>query len=109
MSSLSECFWDDLRLMETGHQILSQEKRQLKSKDCTIQFVKLDDTFSYYNVLNEENKIKYIGRIEKTKSCDEYCSCPDQFHRSSKSYQDEHGFSLQCKHMIQAKAKRGWN
>ena len=94
--------------METGHQILSQEKRKSKSKDCIIQFVKSTESLAYYNVLNENYSIKYIGRIESIPSLKEYCSCPDQFHRNSKSYQDEHGFSLYCKHMISAKQLRGW-
>ena len=95
--------------METSQQILSAEKRQSKSKDIPIQFVTITDDFCYYNVLNEENKIKYIGRIEKIPSLLEGCSCPDQFHRNSKSYQDEHGFALQCKHILASKRLRGWN
>ena len=95
--------------MDTSNQILSQEKRRSKSKDCIIQFVKLTETFAYYNVVNEDGSIRYIGRIEKIPSLNEYCSCPDQFHRNSKSFQDEHGVSLQCKHMIRAVIKRGWN
>ncbi len=95
--------------MDTLQQIFSQEKRTISSKSVTVRFVKSTNNFAYYDVLNKDIKIKYIGRIEKTKSCNEYCSCYDQFHRNSKSYQDEHGFSLQCKHMIQAKEKRGWN
>ena len=94
--------------METSNQILSHEKRKEKSKDCLIQFVKLDKNFSYYNVLSEDGNIKYIGRIEIVPSLNEYCSCPDQFHRNTKFYQDEHGFSLACKHMILAKSLRGW-
>lgn len=96
-------------MMETSTHILSQEKRQSKSKNCVIQFVKSTETFAYFNVIDEDYSIKYIGRIEKIPSLDEYCSCPDQFHRNSISYQNEHGYSLSCKHMIQAKAKRGWN
>ena len=95
--------------MESSQQILSAEKRQSKANDCIIQFVKSTETFAYYNVLNEENKIKYIGRIEKIPSLNEYCSCPDQFHRNSKSYQNEHGYSLSCKHMLASKRLRGWN
>ena len=96
--------------METSQQILSAEKRQSKSKDCVIQFVKSTETFAYYNVLNEDDSsIKYIGRIEKIPSLNEYCSCSDQFHRNSKLYQDEHGFAFQCKHLMSAKEKRGWN
>ncbi len=95
--------------METSAQILSQEKRKAKSKDCRIQFVKLEKNFSYYNVLNDDNSIKYIGRIEIIPSLNEYCSCPDQFHRNTKFYQDEHGFSLNCKHMLKAKKLRGWD
>lgn len=94
--------------METSTQILSQEKRITKSKECVIQFVKSTETFAYYDVLNMDGSIRHIGRIEKVPSLNEYCSCPDQFHRNSKSHRDEHGFSLQCKHMIQAKEKRGW-
>jgi hypothetical protein len=95
--------------METSTQILSQEKRQSKSKECVIQFVKATEDFAYYNVLDEDNSIKYIGRIEKVQSLNEYCSCPDQFHRNNKVFRNEHGYSLQCKHMIQAVIKRGWN
>lgn len=95
--------------METGKQIITQEKRVKKAKDTKIQFIYLEEKLSYYNVLDADDKIKYIGRIEKIKSCNEYCSCPDQFHRSNKTYQDEHGYSLQCKHMLSAKIKRGWN
>ena len=71
--------------MDTSAQFLTQEKRESKSKDCTIQFEMLTDGFAYYNSLDEENKIKYIGRIEPSPSLDEYCSCPDQFHRNSQS------------------------
>lgn len=94
--------------METGHQILSQEKRIAKSKEVNIQFMFLAPEFCYYYVLNDEGKIKYTGRIEIIKSLTEGCSCPDQFHRNNRFYQDEHGFALQCKHMISAKKLRGW-
>lgn len=95
--------------METSQQILSQEKRKSKSKDCIIQFAASGKNFAYYNVLNSDGSIRYIGRIESIPSLLEGCSCPDQFHRNTKSFQDEHGFSLACKHMIQAKKLRGWN
>lgn len=95
--------------MYFSQQLFSQEKRVSKSKDCTIQYVKHGIGFLYYNVLDEDNKIKYIGRIESKPSLDEYCTCPDQFHRNSKAFQDSHGYSLNCKHMIQAKKLRGWN
>jgi len=100
---------EEKEIMETSQQILSQEKRQSKSKNCIIQFVKLGKNFCYYNVLNEDNSIRYIGRIESIPSLNEYCSCPDQFHRNNRFYQDEHGFVLQCKHIIQAKQLRGWD
>ena len=93
--------------METSKQILSQEKRIEKSDTVDIQFTFLTEDFAYFNVV-KDGKIKYIGRIEKTRSLSEYCSCPDQFHRNSKAFQDSHGFALRCKHMIQALKKRGW-
>ena len=94
--------------METGHQLFSQEKRIEKSEKIRIEFVFVAPEFCYFNVLNKEGKIKYIGRIEIVKSLTEECSCPDQFHRNNRFYQHEHGFSLQCKHMLKAKKLRGW-
>jgi len=94
--------------METGQSLISHEKRLSKAGDCVIQFVESTITSAQYNVIDEDGAIKYIGRIDKTPSLDEYCSCPDQFHRNTKFYKDEHGFSLQCKHIIQAKKLRGW-
>ena len=94
--------------MDTSTQIFSQEKRKEKAQECRIIFEKLDKDTSYYTVLNDDGEAKYIGRIEIVKSLDEYCTCPDQFHRNTRFYKDEHGFSLQCKHMIQAKKLRGW-
>ena len=95
--------------METSTQILSHEKRKTKSKDCVVRFIKSTEKFAYYDALDEDGSIKYIGRIEKIPSLSEYCSCPDQFHRNNESFQNEHGYSMQCKHMIQAIIKRGWN
>ena len=100
--------------METGHQLLSQDKRDKKSKEVNIQFTFLADDFTYYNVIKTEPMFQekftaYIGRITKVPTESEYCSCQDHLHRNSESYKNEHGYSLQCKHMIQAKKKRGWS
>ena len=92
--------------METGLQLISQEKREEKSKSVMLEIFFSTNEFSYYRVLNGTHP--YTGRIEKTKSLIEGCTCPDQFHKNNKFYQDEHGFALQCKHMIQAKQLRGW-
>jgi len=93
--------------METSVQILSQEKREEKSKDVKLKFFLATDTFCYYRVLN--GQMTYTGRIESKPSLTEGCTCHDQFHRNDRFYQDEHGFALQCKHMIQAKKLRGWH
>ena len=94
--------------METGHQFIQHQRREERASNVKLEFFFLSDDFCYYRVLSNDNKIKYTGRIEKTKSLTEGCSCPDQFHKNNRFYKDEHGFALQCKHIIQAKKKRGW-
>jgi len=95
--------------METSTQFLTQEKRQEGSKDVSVQFVYEKDDFIYYNILSTDGGIKYLGRVEKTKSLSEYCTCPDFLHRNNIFYRNEHGFALQCKHIIAAKKARGWD
>ena len=94
--------------MENSNQIFTQEKRIKKAKNTLVQFVTLEEKQSYFNIVEKNGTIKYIGKITKQDSLNEYCTCPDHFHRNTENYKNEHGFCLQCKHMIQAKTLRGW-
>ena len=93
--------------METGNQMLSQQKRETKAKDLQVRLILRTD-FSYYDILNTSGDVTNIGRIESTPSLNEYCTCQDFIYRNNKFYEDEHGFVLQCKHIIAAKKARGW-
>lgn len=94
--------------METSRQILANEKRAQRSKDCKIQFTSMDYNSANFFVLDIDDSIKYVGRVERYPSIEEACTCPDQFHRNNTEYKNEHGFSLNCKHMIKAKSMLRW-
>lgn len=62
---------------------------------------------AYFNIIKEE-KIKYITRIRKVQSLDDTCSCGDSTHRNTISFQDTHGYALQCKHIISSRRLVSW-
>ena len=90
-------------MTDKGKEILSNEKRKEKTKEVKIQF---DDPF-HFKVLGEDGKLKYIGKLSPDFPLTEICTCPDQFHRNSENFRNEHGYALQCKHLRTAHEKRG--
>ena len=92
-------------MTDEGKQALFEERRIQKSKDVKIQFV--DGEFQSFNVLDEEGNMKYCGKvIGKDQDMDDYCICQSFYHSNTKTYQDEHGFSFNCKHIISARELR---
>lgn len=91
--------------METGRFVLQEEKRIEKSKDVKIVFV--DGLFEDFNVIDDEGNLKYCGKVQgKEYSSTDYCTCQSYYHSNTKSYQDEHGYNFQCKHIIKARSLR---
>jgi hypothetical protein len=89
--------------MDKGKEILSNEKRQVASKEVQIFF----QDANHFNILNDEGKIKYIGKLDTEHPEQEMCTCPDQFFRNTENYRAENGYALQCKHLILAHETRG--
>ena len=91
------------------------DKRKEASKKVNIQFT--EDTFTHFNVLDENEKIKYIGKIDLQSISDE-CSCDSFFYgmkfvkieehseKVESRYMAENGTAFQCKHLIHAKELR---
>ena len=91
-----------------------QERREQASKQVKIVFV--EDSFTKFNVLNEDGTTKYLGKIDLEKNVDHECSCDSfyygmQFEKISEDsvkvesrYVNEHGTVFQCKHILAAKA-----
>lgn len=102
--------------MENSKSILSEEKRKSKSKDVMIQFI--DETFTKFNVLNEEGNIKYFGLLKsETPHEEDSCSCPsftfgmqydkiENEYKGESNYLREHGYSFSCKHILKARMIR---
>jgi len=94
---------------------LQLEKRTVAAKKVKMQF--LDDTFTHFNVLDENKKIKYTGKINIQLTQDE-CSCDSFFYgmkfekisedseKIESRYVAENGSVFQCKHIIAAKNLR---
>ena len=93
-----------------------QERREQASKQVKIVFV--EDSFTKFNVLNEDGTTKYLGKIDLEKNVDDECSC-DSFYYGMKfekisedsvkiesRYMAENGTAFQCKHVLCAKALR---
>ena len=95
--------------MEMGKQMIENEERAVRAEDVHIAFYFLNPEYHYFRVYDDDNNMKYQGRIDKTKSTLEDCSCPDEFFSNTKDYKHEHGYSFQCKHLIAARRLRGWN
>lgn len=90
-------------MSDKGKEILSQEKRMAKAKDVRIVFT----TPEYFNVVDEFGSLKYVGRIRAPKPhVEDSCTCKDFENRNSEEYVAEHGFALQCKHLIAARSVR---
>lgn len=92
-------------MTDKGKEILSNEKRKDKVKNDEI-FVQFDDP-NHFKTLDEDGKIKYIGKVNSELPLTEICTCPDQFHRNTENFRAEHGFALQCKHLRKAHEIRG--
>jgi len=88
--------------METSNnENLSQEKRIIASRGVYVQIAELKADHSYYNVIDPDTKkVKYIGRISEANDHDQYCTCPDNFHRNTADYRNTHPNGFQCKHQI---------
>lgn len=94
--------------METGKQILSDEKRTNKAKtEVKVQLTVLGEIQNSFIVLDDDNCAKYDGTIYGPKPhIDDYCKCPDYTNRNTEEFVAEHGYSKQCKHIIKAKLQR---
>lgn len=103
--------------MDAGKEMLQQDKAKLAAELVGIVFIDSEN----FNIIATEDEIdkttklvkihkgemKYNGKIIGPKPhIDDYCTCPSQFHRNNKQFQDEHGYAFQCKHLEQARAKR---
>lgn len=88
--------------MLSSKEIFSDEKRIVASRDVYVQIADLGVNHSYFNVYdpNDLTKIKYMGKITENRTHDEYCTCPDNFHRNTEDYKRTHAESFQCKHQI---------
>lgn len=92
--------------MDTGKQILSDEKRKTKSKEVRIQFVMGSPDKNYFVALDDEGSQKYNGCVTKKQSMSDYCTCPDYTHRNTDNFINEHGHAFQCKHIMCAREQR---
>ena len=93
---------------------LELDRREQASKKVKIVFV--EDSFTNFNVLNEDGTTKYLGKIDLEKNVDDQCTCDSfyygmQFEKISEDsvkvesrYVNEHGTTYQCKHVLAAKA-----
>lgn len=91
------------------------DKRKEASKKVNVQFP--DETFTDFNVLDNDGKLKYTGKIDLQNINDE-CSCDSFFYgmkferiaenseKVESRYMAENGTAFQCKHVICAKEKR---
>ena len=92
---------------------LFEHNRQEASKDVNIQWA--DFTFIKFNVLDENRKTKYFGKIDLITHLYDECSC-DSFlygmkfvkisensEKRESRYVAENGHAFQCKHIIRAK------
>jgi len=90
-------------MSDAGKEMMSQEKREKKSRDVKIVFTTPD----WFNVVDEQGNFKYNGTVRAaTPSLEDSCSCPDFGNRNSEEYKAEHGFALQCKHILKARSVR---
>jgi hypothetical protein len=89
--------------METGKHLLQQDATKERAKETKIVFIDMEN----FNVVDAEGSMKYNGKIIGSKPhIDDYCTCPSQFHRNNKTFQDEHGYAFQCKHLERARMVR---
>lgn len=88
--------------MLSSKEIFSDEKRIEASKGVYVQIANIGINHSYFNVYDPKDltKIKYMGKITEKRTHDEYCTCPDNFHRNTEDYKKTHSESFQCKHQI---------
>jgi len=88
--------------MQTSSEIFSDERRLVASKGVYVQMAAIGINHSYFNVHDNDDltKIKYMGKITENRTHDEYCTCPDNFHRNTEDYKNTHPLSFQCKHQI---------
>lgn len=92
------------------------DKRKDASKKVKIQFN--EDSFTNFNVLDENDSVKYIGKIDLEHSLTDECTC-DSFYYGMKlekisedsvkvesRYMAENGTAFQCKHILRSKSIR---
>jgi len=85
--------------MDSGKQILHQERREQRSTDVKVSLCSSTTTGFTFNVYNDDEKIKYIGNISQDHIHDD-CTCPSFFHGNSEGYQSTNPLPFQCKHII---------
>ena len=80
--------------MDIGKEQIFEERRVVRSKEVRIQFVTPD----YFNVLDEEGSLKYVGSIGK----DLYCTCMSYMQHDKDFYSSTHSEVFRCKHIMAA-------
>lgn len=87
--------------MDTGKQILQEERRKEKSKDVRVRLTSTTTNGFAFQVVDDDDKTKYIGEISKDHVHDQ-CTCPSFFHSYNEAYKASNPLPFQCKHIINA-------
>ena len=85
--------------MQTSKQIFELEKRAQRAKDVTVKLSSTSMNGFYFNVYDDDEKIKYIGEISKDHIHDE-CGCMSFLKSNSENYQKTHPLPFTCKHIL---------
>ena len=80
--------------MDSGKEILFEERRIQRSNEVRIQFVTPD----YFNVLDDEGNLKYVGSVG-----DKFdCTCQSFMQGNNTKYSTTHSEVFKCKHLLKA-------
>lgn len=84
------------------------DKRLVRSRDVRIVFpMGSEGNYSDFIVIDEQGVQKYDGFAAKQPSDKDDCKCPNftnnNFSKDKGSHAATHGFSFQCKHIMEAR------
>lgn len=89
--------------MDAGKEIIHEERRVARAKDVKIVFTGHDSIGTWFNVVDEQNNLKYHGLIAAEPSMVDNCSCPSFTNNNNDAYMAAHSIAFQCKHIIAAR------
>ncbi len=79
--------------MDSGKEMIFQERREKASKDVKIIFT----TNNNFNVIDEEGNLKYNGSVIPLD-----CTCQSFIQNNTEKYESSHADPFLCKHLLRA-------